>query len=62
MVTSTACVESEGIIYSDTKWMATIFNEYFASIGTRLANRFRSLTTVTTIELLVLPEIGSIVI
>ena len=28
--------------------MATIFNEYFASIGTRLANRLRSLTTVTT--------------
>ena len=43
-----ACVESEGIIYSDTKSMATIFNEYFASIGNRLANRFRSLTTVTT--------------
>ena len=43
-----ACVESEGIIYSDTKSMATIFNEYFASIGTRLANRLRSLTTVTT--------------
>ena len=28
--------------------MATIFNEYFATIGTRLANKLKSLATVTT--------------
>ena len=43
-----ACVESEGIIYPDTRSMATIFNEYFARISTRLANKFTSLTTMTT--------------